>query len=176
MVNYPATSQYVMGVGGTTLLTNSDGNYDIEIAWYAGGGGISQFEYSPCWQTAAKFPVPSSATKASPTSPWTPIPYSGANVYVNGAWEGVGGTSLSSPLAAGVWARMITANPKLGFAPIPTTVSMTEPTSSAAIPKAASTTSPSGANGLYTALPGWDYTTGLGTLWVNQLYADLQKR
>ncbi len=28
----------------------------------------------------------------------------------------MGGASLSSPLALGVWARMLTVNPKLGFA------------------------------------------------------------
>ena len=47
LVNYPAASQYATAVGGTTLLTNADGNYDTEVAWNAGGGGISQFEYSP---------------------------------------------------------------------------------------------------------------------------------
>ena len=103
-------------------------------------------------------------------------PESGANVYVNGAWEGVGGTSLSSPLAAGVWARMITANPKLGFAPI-TYYSLYDGTGVVgSYPEGGFHDITLGANGLYTALPGWDYTTGLGTLWVNQLYADLQKR
>jgi len=29
-------------------------------------------------------------------------------------------------------------------------------------------------NGLYTALPGWDYTTGLGSFWINELYADVK--
>ncbi|MFY9746247.1 MAG: S53 family peptidase [Acidobacteriaceae bacterium] len=176
MVNYPATSQYVMGVGGTTLLTNSDGNYDVEVAWYAGGGGISQFEYSPYWQTAANIPSSQLSSKGIPDIAMDADPESGANVYVNGAWEGVGGTSLSSPLAAGVWARMITANPKLGFAPI-TYYSLYDGTGVVgSYPEGGFHDITLGANGLYTALPGWDYTTGLGTLWVNQLYADLQKR
>ena len=50
-VGFPATSPYVIGVGGTTLVTNADGTYNSEVAWYAGGGGISQFEYSPYWQS-----------------------------------------------------------------------------------------------------------------------------
>jgi pectinesterase len=45
-------------------------------------------------------------------------PKSGANVYVNGAWEDVDGASLSSPLALGVCARLISANSKLGLAPL----------------------------------------------------------
>lgn len=40
-----------------------------------------------------------------------------ANVFVSGAMEGVGGTSLSSPLSMGSWARIETAHSnKLGFA------------------------------------------------------------
>ncbi|MDQ1468392.1 MAG: pseudomonalisin, partial [Actinomycetota bacterium] len=34
-VNYPASSPWVIGVGGTTLVTNADGSYDAEIAWLA---------------------------------------------------------------------------------------------------------------------------------------------
>ncbi|MGC2297335.1 MAG: S53 family peptidase [Acidobacteriaceae bacterium] len=176
MVNYPATSQYVMGVGGTTLLTNSDGSYDLETAWYAGGGGISQFEYSPFWQTAANIPSSQLGDKGIPDIAMDADPESGANVYVSGAWEGVGGTSLSSPLAVGVWARMISANPKLGFAPI-TYYGLYDGTGVlGSYPNGGFHDITLGANGLYTALPGWDYTTGLGTLWVNQLYADLSKR
>jgi pseudomonalisin len=176
MVNYPATSQYVMGVGGTTLLTNSDGSYDLETAWYAGGGGISQFEYSPFWQTAANIPSSQLGDKGIPDIAMDADPESGANVYVSGAWEGVGGTSLSSPLAVGVWARMISANPKLGFAPI-TYYGLYDGTGVlGSYPSGGFHDITLGANGLYTAQPGWDYTTGLGTLWVSQLYADLSKR
>ena len=38
---YPASSPYVVGVGGTTLLTDDTDAYQSEIAWNAGGGGIS---------------------------------------------------------------------------------------------------------------------------------------
>ncbi len=39
------------------------------------------------------------------------------DVFVNGAGEGVGGTSLSSPMSAGLWARLETHyNNTLGFA------------------------------------------------------------
>jgi subtilase family serine protease len=176
MVNYPASSQYVTAVGGTTLLTNSDGNYDTEVAWNAGGGGISQFEYSPYWQTAANVPSSADSAKGMPDVAMDADPESGANVYVNGAWEGVGGTSLSSPLAMGVWARMISANAKLGFAPI-TFYSLYDGTGVlGSYPNGGFHDILVGANGFYTALPGWDYTTGLGTLWVDQLYNDLKKR
>jgi subtilase family serine protease len=175
LVNYPASSQYVTGVGGTTLLTNSDGTYDTEIAWYAGGGGISQFEYSPYWQTAAAIPSSELGGKGIPDIAMDADPYSGANVYVDGAVEAVGGTSLSSPLALGVWARLISANPKLGFAPLRYYGLYDGATTPGSYPNGGCHDIIVGANGLYTALPGWDYTTGLGTLWVSELAADLKK-
>ena len=175
LVQYPASSQYVVGVGGTTLLTNSDGNYDTEIAWYAGGGGISQFEYSPYWQTAAGVPSSAATSKGIPDISTDADPESGANVYVNGAWEGVGGTSLSSPLALGVWARLISANPRLGFAPLRFYGLYDGTGLLGSYPNGGFHDILVGANGLYSAAPGWDYTTGLGTLWVDQLAADLKK-
>lgn len=175
LVQYPASSQYVVGVGGTTLLTNADGNYETEIAWYAGGGGISQFEYSPFWQTAAGVPSSAATSKGIPDVSMDADPESGANVYVNGAWEGVGGTSLSSPLALGVWARLISANPRLGFAP-PRFYGLYDGTGVlGSYPNGGFHDILVGANGFYSAAPGWDYTTGLGTLWVNQLAADLKR-
>ena len=176
MVNYPAASQYVMGVGGTTLLTDSDGNYDVETAWYAGGGGISQFEYSPYWQTAASVPSSEVGDKGIPDISMDADPESGANIYYDGAWEGVGGTSLSSPLALGVWARMISANPKLGFAPVVYYGLYDGTGVVGSYPNGGFHDITVGCDGLYCATTGWDYTTGLGTLWVNQLYNDLKSR
>jgi len=175
MVNYPAASQYVTAVGGTTLLTNSDGTYDTEIAWYAGGGGISQFEYSPYWQTAAAVPSSELGDKGIPDIAMDADPYSGANIYYDGSWEGVGGTSLSSPLALGVWARLISANAKLGFAPVRYYGLYDGATTPGTYPEGGFHDITVGANGFYTALPGWDYTTGLGSLWVSELAADLKK-
>ena len=175
MVNYPASSQYVMAVGGTTLLTNSDGTYDTETAWYAGGGGISQFEYSPYWQTAAAVPSSELGDKGIPDIAMDADPYSGANIYYDGSWEAVGGTSLSSPLALGVWARLISANPNLGFAPIRYYGLYDGATTPGSYPEGGFHDIVVGANGFYTALPGWDYTTGLGSLWVSELAADLKK-
>jgi pseudomonalisin len=54
MVEYPAASPYAVGVGGTTLVTMSDGSYQGEASWYSGGGGLSQFEYSPSWQSGVQ--------------------------------------------------------------------------------------------------------------------------
>jgi subtilase family serine protease len=88
-----------------------------------------------------------------------------------------GGTSLSSPLSAGVWARLQTAHGnKLGFAPVyyyKNFVSHAAGSVNAGPPP----WQPdggfhdilSGSNGLYTAAPGYDYTTGLGSFDISVL-------
>src|SRR5581483_11662384 len=123
-VSYPASSPYVVSVGGTTLLTNSDGTYDNEVAWVAGGGGLSYFEYQPYWQDSAALPTGATCVEAVacpgknvPDLAMDADPESGANVYIGGQPTGVGGTSLASPLALGVWARLESGHrDALGFA------------------------------------------------------------
>jgi pseudomonalisin len=47
---YPASSPYVISVGGTNLFTNTNYSYDYEVAWQASGGGPSYFEAPPFWE------------------------------------------------------------------------------------------------------------------------------
>ena len=175
VVNYPASSPYVVAVGGTTLITNADYTYNTEIAWYAGGGGISQFEGAPYWQTAAGVPSSANNSRGVPDVAMDADPYSGANVYVDGAVEQVGGTSLSSPLALGVWARMISLNPKLGFASPRLYSLYVAGTVGGTYPKGGFHDIIVGDNVPYPALPGYDYDTGLGTFDVLALSKALAK-
>jgi pseudomonalisin len=176
-VESPSSSPYVVAVGGTTLLTNSDGSYNNEITWNAGGGGISQFEGPGYWQSGV---VPSTAinSRGTPDVSMDADPNSGFQMYSSctfqldptagcGApgWEVIGGTSLSSPLAMGTWARIMSAHGNnLGFA---------SPHSYRGAATLTSTTPLGyhdiivGNNGLYNATPGWDYTTGLGSFDVS---------
>ncbi|GAA3749984.1 S53 family peptidase [Terriglobus aquaticus] len=175
LVEYPAASPYVVGVGGTTLLANQNGNYNQEITWYAGGGGLSQFEGATFWQKAASPVLAQSNTRSVPDIALDADPYTGASVYVNGAAEGVGGTSLSSPLALGIWARAVSSNPNLGFAPI-RLYSLYDGTGvTGAYPYGGFHDITVGSNGLYTALPGFDFTTGLGSVIVDQLTLALSR-
>jgi subtilase family serine protease len=48
-VSYPATSQYVVGVGGTKLTLTSTGAYSSESAWTDGGSRYSVYETKPTW-------------------------------------------------------------------------------------------------------------------------------
>jgi subtilase family serine protease len=175
-VLYPASSPYVVGVGGTTLATDANFNYFTEVGWDAGGGGTSAFEISPFWQSPVS---PTSAVgKGVPDIAMDADLASGGLVYI-GCTQGenpnncefiVGGTSLSSPLALGVWARLQTTHAnKLGFAS-PRLYRNAQP-----LPNV--TSGPGfhdvvgGCNGLFCAIPGYDYVTGLGTFDVSQINA-----
>jgi subtilase family serine protease len=168
LVQYPASSPYVVGVGGTTLLTNPDGSYNSEISWNAGGGGISQFEGAPFWQKSASTLLSTANSRGVPDIAYDADPESGASVVVNGAPIGVGGTSLSSPMALGVWARALSNNPRLGFGSI-RIYSLYDGTGLlGAYPVGGFHDITVGVNGLYAAGPGYDLNTGLGTPVISQ--------
>ncbi len=173
-VNYPASSPYVTAVGGTTLLTNSNNTYYDEIAWNAGGGGSSVWESAPYWQNGI---VPGSAVgKGVPDIAMDADPYSGVTLVIDGKESaGWGGTSLSSPLALGVWARLESAHAnRLGMASVAlyrtyaagscTSLSLADICSTPAFHDVTV-----GTNGGFVATPGWDYTTGLGSFDIGQI-------
>ncbi|WP_244105836.1 peptidase S53 [Burkholderia ambifaria] len=164
-VQYPATSPYVVAVGGTSLYTNGNGSYAGETAWDGSGGGISGIEPIPSWQSNVPA-LKGRFFRGMPDIAFDADPYSGAQVVVGGQLEIVGGTSLSAPLFAATWARMLSGGcaASLGFA-APTLYS-------------AQATTPSifrdvtnGSNGAYSAGSGWDFVTGWGTPNVSALHS-----
>ena len=151
--SYPASSPYVIAVGGTTLYTNSDGSYGGEVVWSGGGGSPSLIEPKPGWQNA----VVSGSYRGVPDIAFDADPNSGAVVIVNGSSQQWGGTSLASPLFVGSWARIQSANnARLGF---PATWIYSHGAQNT--PAFQDVTS--GSNGGYSATAGWDYTTGFGS-------------
>lgn len=172
-VEYPASSPYVVAVGGTSLLTNPGYSYNSEIAWVSGGGGTSLWEAPGTWTSGVVSPASTLAgSRAVPDIAMVGDPnFGGADVVVSGADTGIGGTSLSSPLAVGSWARMQTAHDNcLGFA---------APIFYATFGQSFGTAAKDfhdviiGDNFLYPALPGWDYTTGLGSFDIQAVNAAL---
>ncbi len=162
-VEYPASSPYVVGVGGTSLLTNADYSYNTELSWVSGGGGISLWEAPGIWTSGIISPVNTTAAqRAVPDIAMVGDPnIGGADVVVNGADTGVGGTSLSSPLSVGTWARMQTAHGNCyGFAAPIFYGTFGKPYGTAALDFHDIIL---GDNFLYPATPGWDYDTGLGS-------------
>jgi len=112
-VSYPASSPYVVAVGGTTLDTNGATSYASEVTWIGGGGGVSTEETAPSWQQS----VTKNTARIVPDVAMDADPNSGAEIIVSGASEQVGGTSLAAPLSTGLWARAESAHAnKLTFA------------------------------------------------------------
>jgi len=169
--SYPASSPYVISVGGTNLFTNANYTYDFETAADFSGGGPSYFETSPFWQAytgSGTLPIVPTSEAGQRGVPDVSMCAGGfelaicaANVFVDGTATLVGGTSLSSPLAMGSWARIESSHGnKLGFAgPLIYQLANGAPTLSSPYFNDVIL----GGNGLYTAGPGYDYVTGLGS-------------
>jgi hypothetical protein len=103
-VAYPAASPNVVAVGGTTLKTTGSGSYVSESAWADDGGGDSQFESEPSYQSS----VQKTGARSTPDIAFDANPSTGVEVYETppsgsgGGWHVVGGTSLGAPAWAGI--------------------------------------------------------------------------
>ena len=166
-VQYPASSPYVVSVGGTTLSTNGNGSYAGETAWSGSGGGISGFEPIPSWQSNVPA-LKGRAFRGLPDIAFDADPNSGAQIIVGGQLVTVGGTSLSAPLFSATWARMLSGScaTNLGFA-APTIYSVQATTGSIFRDVT------NGSNGAYSAGSGWDFVTGWGSPNVSVLYSTM---
>ncbi len=123
--NYPAASPHVVAVGGTRLTLGAEGKWSNETVWNgsgASGGGCSIQFTAPAWQQslsnwssigcADKRVVADVAADADPHSGIAVTDSSSAceTEYAEGGtkhlvhWCTYGGTSLSSPIVAAVFA------------------------------------------------------------------------
>ncbi|HTU29891.1 MAG TPA: protease pro-enzyme activation domain-containing protein [Solirubrobacteraceae bacterium] len=127
-VDDPASQPYVTGVGGTTLTSAADPAG--ETVWNdsssgdgAGGGGVSREWATPAWQSADAVAQSSDAVNGAtlrcdltPGSSTTTTscrevpdvtadadPDTGYDIYWDGAWQLVGGTSAAAP----TWASLV---------------------------------------------------------------------
>jgi subtilase family serine protease len=108
-VQCPASLSTVIAVGGTTLTLNGSGGYGSESAWAGGGSGCSKRTTAQPWQRhASNWNAIGCRTKRGVVDVSADAnPATGAAVYDTygfGGWGQVGGTSLSAPLIAGVYA------------------------------------------------------------------------
>jgi subtilase family serine protease len=99
---YPAASPFVTSVGGTTLKRSSNARGWSETAWSGSGSGCSTFEPKPSWQHD-----PGCAHRAIADVSAVADPASGVAMYDSfggSGWIKAGGTSIGSPLIAGLYA------------------------------------------------------------------------
>ncbi|GLU30917.1 S53 family peptidase [Trinickia caryophylli] len=177
-LSWPASSSYVIAVGGTTLHTHPDGSYARETVWnegldsdgklWASTGGFSAFVPAPEWQRALGV-SPTPTGRAVPDIAFDGAQSTGALILVAGNWFQVGGTSLSAPLFAGFWARLQSTHGNALGLPAPSIYR-----AAAADPRLVRDVT-AGKNGYggygYRATKGWDYPTGWGSLDMARLAA-----
>ena len=163
-VDFPASSPYALGCGGTRLTAKGEA-IASEVVWNdesssggAGGGGVSSVFALPLWQqhlqvTAAGGSRSALGQRGVPDVCGNADPQTGYDVRIDGSKTVVGGTSAVAPLWAGLITRLNAArtqsagyvNPQLYANP------------------GALRDITQGNNGAFAAALGWDACTGLGS-------------
>ncbi|QIW25144.1 peptidase S53 [Sulfolobus sp. S-194] len=173
-VSYPSTSPFVTSVGGTSLYVNvtsgylsaqnSSATYGFETGWsifnldfpfIGSDGGYSTYYPKPWYQYMIN-----GTTRATPDVAADANPYTGLLIYVLGQEEVIGGTSLATPIWAGIDADIVSIVHKpLGlFNNILYWIYSNSTLYNQAFHQVTF-----GFNGLYSAHSGYNLVTGLGT-------------
>ena len=169
---YVSVSPNVLAVGATALTTDSLGTYQSETGWSGSGGGISLYESQPGYQkgvvtqTSTMRAVPDVAYDGASTSP-----YAVYDSYNATGWIQVYGTSAGAPQ----WAALVAiADQGLALAgkgsldgPAQTLPQLYQ------LPSSDFHDITTGSNGAYSAGPGYDLVTGLGSPQANLIVAAL---
>lgn len=118
-VDYPASSPYALGCGGTSLSANTQSDsIESEVVWNdsegATGGGVSDIFPLPTYQSNSSVPVSPNTGKTGrgvPDVAGNADPSTGYSILLGGQTQPIGGTSAVAPLMAGLVARL---NEQLG--------------------------------------------------------------
>lgn len=174
-VGFPATSPYVLAVGGTSLNRHTG----AEVVWHEGdgvrpnggatGGGVSAMNPRPSWQSALNISSVNphaAAGRIVPDVSADAALNTGYRMYASG-WQTVGGTSAATPLWAGLIARLQQLGTKVGFLTprlyAPTANSNGKALGSVACRDIVSGNNASGNAEGYSAGPGFDAASGWGS-------------
>ena len=172
-VSFPASDPYATAVGGTELTTNSTGFRGLEAAWSDGsdtsqctnqwgtGGGNSIVFKQPSYQAAPG--VNNHFSQGTRQLPDISAIAFNINVYYQGQWQVVGGTSAASPIWASGMALVnqgLIQTARSFYVGTPVFYGLATTNTGTLHPFFDVT---QGDNLFYQAGPGWDYTTGLGT-------------
>ena len=122
-VSYPASTQFVTSVGGTTLVPATGKSRGwTESAWSETGSGCSAIQAKPAWQAVDDTSPDGCLTRTDNDVSAVADPNTGVWIYDTYPylgqtldWESVGGTSAASPIIAAVYA--LAGTPKPGTYP-----------------------------------------------------------
>ncbi len=155
-VEFPAASQYVTAVGGTSLRRDGSTRGFSETVWSGAGSGCSAYITKPTWQTDSGCSRRTVADVSAVADPNT-----GVSVYDTfrlhpGGWLVFGGTSVSAPIIGAVYAVAGNASSiNYGSFSYSQTTSLFDVTSGS--------NGSCGGSYLCTAAAGYDGPTGNGT-------------
>jgi kumamolisin len=165
--DFPASSPHALACGGTSLRLDTTGAISSETVWNdgssggSGGGGVSDVFALPSWQATAGVPdlASGSTGRGTPDVAGNADPDTGYQVLVDGQSEVIGGTSAVAPLWAALICRLAqSAGRSFGLVQEILYAGVTP-----GQPVAWLHDITSGTNGAYSAGPGWDACSGLGT-------------
>ncbi len=177
---WPAASSNVLSVGGTALSLGTANAWLSETGWSDGGGGPSAYEAQPSYQAGVV--TQTSTARATPDVAYDASPSTGVGVYDSVPYEGeslgwieVGGTSAGAPqwsalLAIADQGRALNSQSPLnsgGPQQVMTTL-YKNPADFHDITTGTSVGSPR-----YSAGPGYDYVTGMGSPIANLVVGSL---
>ena len=111
---YPATSQYVTAVGGTSLNRGGGTRGWSESVWFTNstegtGSGCSSYDPKPSWQHDTGCSRRMEADVSAVADPATGVAV--YQTYGGNGWSVYGGTSAASPIIASTWALAGAPNP-----------------------------------------------------------------
>jgi len=180
---YPSVSPNVLAVGGTTLTLGANSAYASETGWSDSTGGFSgydmnwwYYEPAPSYQVAAQAASGSSyGVRTTPDVSFNASPNTGVAVYDSvsyygqSGWFEVGGTSAAAP----AWAGLVAITDQgLAAAHKGSLTTAQLQTDLYSLPSSDFHDITSGFNG-YSATPGYDLVTGLGSPRANLVIAGL---
>jgi kumamolisin len=173
-VDYPASSPYAVGVGGTMLVSGVEEAWDEDTAGVtplAGGGGPSEAEPKPAFQVGA---TPDDGARDTPdVAAIAGAP--GIMLYAfGGSMQAAKGTSVAAPLWAAVWALVDQAKGGTGLGDGLTRLYAAGKSSGFNDITVGDNGGPDDASKGFPAGPGYDLATGWGTPNVPSLIASFQ--
>jgi subtilase family serine protease len=106
-VEFPAASQYVVAVGGTSLRSATNARGWTESVWSGAGSGCSSYVPKPSWQTdsgCGRRTVADVSAVADPNTGVAVYGPTGSSGTGASGWMVFGGTSASAPIIGAMYA------------------------------------------------------------------------
>lgn len=172
LVSIPSSCSNVISVGGTTLNLNSNFTRAMEITWSKAGSGFSKSFPKPAYQPS----IQPNNQRTTPDVCCVADSNTGCYVILNGRAYSIGGTSLASPLYAGMLSLLIQTRlnkRKTTYTSLQNRANTIQPLLYNPANSNCFFDVTQGKTGPYVAQSGFDIASGLGVINCSNLIANL---